>query len=96
MQLLKRINNSDLKPDLILIDGRFRIATFLACCLSFPGSTILFDDYLNRESYHAVENIVKPIRHTGRIGEFRIPSRLSKKKIVMLINLLTKHAYDPS
>ena len=96
MSLLKRINNSDLKPDLILIDGRFRIATFLACCLSFPGSTILFDDYLDRENYHSVENIVKPIRYTGRIGEFRIPSRLSKKKIVMWINLLTKYAYDPS
>jgi hypothetical protein len=37
------------KPDLVLIDGRFRLACFLHPLLAAaPGTPILFDDYTNR------------------------------------------------
>lgn len=51
-------------PDLVLIDGRFR----LACALSVAAlaskrgasTTILFDDYIARPAYHQVERFLGP------------------------------------
>lgn len=51
-------------PDLILIDGRFRVACALESLLRLPpGSecTILFDDYVTRPYYHVVESFVRDI-----------------------------------
>lgn len=95
MSFLGRTSTSSLAPDLILIDGRFRISTFLACCLSFPGSKILFDDYLERENYHIVEEILTPIKLVGRIGEFRVPRQFNRRKLKRIFVLLARHAYDP-
>jgi hypothetical protein len=96
MSILCMVNKSEFEPDLILIDGRFRIATFFVCLLSFPGSTILFDDYVDRINYHVVEEVIKPKRCTGRIGEFKVPRRLKKGKLSELVVLLLKYAHDPS
>jgi len=50
-----------LAPDLVLIDGRFRVASFVACCVNTTRPvTILFDDYSEREHYHCTERICKP------------------------------------
>jgi hypothetical protein len=60
------------QPDLVLIDGRFRVACFLATLhFSKPGTTILFDDYHDRPNYHVVEKYLKPINRAGRMAEFR-------------------------
>ena len=67
-------------PDLILIDGRFRVSTFLSCVLKFPGAKVLFDDYVDRENYHVVESVIKPKRTVGRIAEFKVPKHLPKEK----------------
>jgi hypothetical protein len=41
--------------DLILIDGRFRVACALKCFSIIGSDTILlFDDFLNRPEYHIV------------------------------------------
>lgn len=41
--------------DLILIDGRFRVASCLKCFDAInPNCLIAFDDFLNRSSYHIV------------------------------------------
>ena len=46
----------DLAPDLVLVDGRFRAACFLATLLfARPGTAVLFDDYADRPFYHTVE-----------------------------------------
>lgn len=59
-------------PDLILIDGRFRVACFLACLhFAKPGTTILFDDYYDRPHYHVVEKYLTPVSRNGRMAEFR-------------------------
>lgn len=47
-------------PDVVLIDGRFRVASFLYSLLSARvGTLLMFDDYLNREYYFVVENFCK-------------------------------------
>jgi hypothetical protein len=49
------------QPDLILIDGRFRVACFCTAILKIDRPTrLLFDDYENRLDYRIVETLVKP------------------------------------
>jgi len=46
-------------PDLILIDGRFRVACGLAAALQAPNATVLIHDYPNRTEYHILERFYK-------------------------------------
>lgn len=64
-----------LSPDLVLIDGRFRIACFLASLLhGRAGATVLFDDYEDRVAhYGAVERFLRPDRIVGGAALFTIP-----------------------
>lgn len=59
------------KPDTVLIDGRFRVASFLFSLLSARvGTTLLFDDYMDRPEYFVVEDFC-PLREVrGRMGVF--------------------------
>ncbi len=66
---IARSNN--LVPDTVLVDGRFRVASFLFSLLSAQiGTTILFDDYLDRPAYFVVEEFCQPVRNRGRMGVF--------------------------
>ncbi len=61
----------NLVPDTILIDGRFRVASFLFSLLSARvGTTLLFDDYLDRPAYFVVEGFCPLDRKRGRMGIF--------------------------
>ena len=75
------------KADVILIDGRFRVACFLYSLLNAKkGSFIFFDDYNNRPWYHIVEEIV-PLHSTcGRQAIFQIPEFYNKKLAQSLFN----------
>lgn len=68
-----------LQPDTILIDGRFRIASFLFSLVSAPeGATILFDDYLNRPHYLGVITQFCRLRQAqGRMGVFVVTKGFS-------------------
>jgi hypothetical protein len=51
----------ELRPDLVLVDGRFRLACFLTALINTdPGTRILFDDYLSRPHYSFVERFCSP------------------------------------
>lgn len=64
-------------PDLILIDGRFRVYCFCVCLnLSKPGTKILFDDYVGRPFYSVIENIIKPTETCGRQALFVRPDQI--------------------
>lgn len=66
--------NNSRKPDTILIDGRFRVACFLKCLLEAdPFTKIIFDDYVNREHYHIIEEYLKPKEFCGRQALFIRP-----------------------
>jgi hypothetical protein len=63
--------------DLVLIDGRFRVACLLLTCAhAGPGTTILFDDYVDRHHYHSVERLVRPVRHVDRMAVFKPGNRI--------------------
>lgn len=60
-------------PDLVLIDGRFREACLYTVLMRATRPvTVLFDDYIDREHYHAVEQIVPRAETRGRMARFEI------------------------
>jgi len=78
-------------PDVVLVDGRFRVACFLTALLSSrPGTIIIFDDYVPRPQYHVVESIVQPAETHGRQAKFVRPTRIETSKAQ---NLLEKFMY---
>jgi glycosyltransferase involved in cell wall biosynthesis len=63
-------------PDVVLVDGRFRVCCFLTCLIyGAPGSNIIFDDYVDRPQYHFVERFLKPVETFGRQALFVIPEK---------------------
>ncbi len=60
-------------PDVVLIDGRFRAACFVATFLRITRPvSVLFDDYVDRAAYHIVEKLAKPVAIAGRMAHFRL------------------------
>lgn len=68
------------EPDLILIDGRFRVHCFLETLLrAQKGTRVIFDDYANRPWYHIVENFISPKHIIGGQSLFEVDTRLLDK-----------------
>lgn len=65
------------QPDVVLIDGRFRVACLLTTALRTRRPvTVLFDDYAPRRIYHVVERLFRPVAMHGRMAQFDIaPTR---------------------
>lgn len=71
-----------LRPDLVLVDGRFRRACMIATLIhAQPGTRVIFDDYRRRPHYHDVEAFAKPLAHAGRMVEFRVPKGLPLERL---------------
>ena len=86
---LNHIWNMEDKPDLVLIDGRFRVAAFLTSLRECKvGTKIIFDDYGARPYYHIVEEFIKPDRIFGLQAFFEVTSKddLDISKLDKLIN----------
>jgi hypothetical protein len=72
-----------LEPDVILIDGRFRVACALESFLRLgPKSTcnILVDDYAGRPHYKSIEEFGDLVAMHGRMAQFRKAARLDVEK----------------
>jgi hypothetical protein len=82
-------NYKKLKPNVVLIDGRFRVASFLTTLKeSRHGTKIIFDDYKSRPQYHVVEKIIKPKKKYFDQALFVVPEK--KKMNIKKINNLIK------
>ncbi|KAA9133385.1 hypothetical protein F3N42_03285 [Marinihelvus fidelis] len=80
----------DLSPDLVLVDGRFRPACFLATCVwSRRPIRLIFDDYAERSEYHVVENFTKPSEIVdNRMAVFEIePGLVSARALAKYMGL---------
>lgn len=75
------------KIDLVLIDGRFRVACCLKCHSINNKCLILFDDFLDRVYYHIILNFYKIIDKTednrmvvlSKIPNITVPNELIKE-----------------
>ncbi|MDJ1006771.1 MAG: hypothetical protein QNJ13_03015 [Paracoccaceae bacterium] len=65
-------------PDLVLIDGRFRVSCFLTVLTKIKRPTrVLWDDYTDRPHYHWIERLAKPTAFYGRMAVFDLrPGRI--------------------
>ena len=80
----------NLKADVILIDGRFRVACFLYSLINAKeGSIIIFDDYTDRAHYHVVEEVIEVYENCGRQAIFKAPKVLNKQLAEELLNNFT-------
>lgn len=62
-----------LHPDVVLIDGRFRVACLLTVAFRCTRPvTVLFDDYRGRKVYHGVEDMLRPAGFAGRMARFEV------------------------
>lgn len=74
-------------PDLVLIDGRFRAACFVAVLLRAKRpTTVLFDDYTGRRHYHGVARLAKIEETVGRMARFTVvPGTLPPERLTEVI-----------
>ncbi|MGI0013911.1 MAG: hypothetical protein ACREBU_10795 [Nitrososphaera sp.] len=80
-------------PQMIFIDGRFRVACFLYSLLQGRVETpILFDDYRERSYYHVVEEFCDVQQMHGRMAEFAVTKNYSHKRLTAAI---MKYSVDP-
>ena len=63
-------------PDTVLIDGRFRQGCLLAVLFrATKPVTVYFDDYMNRKTYHQIEEFVPRVDYIGRMARFEVTPR---------------------
>lgn len=81
------------QPEVVLIDGRFRLACFLTVLFrARRPTTILWDDYAGRDRYHPAETLARPVSLTGRMARFDIVPQPFPPEA---IGLLARACLDP-
>ncbi|MET0896883.1 MAG: hypothetical protein ABWY45_03115 [Mycobacterium sp.] len=71
-------------PDLVLVDGRFRIACALKALRMLDGrqgATIAVDDYVERPDYHVIAEFAQLDKYVGRMAVFESPGVTDSKKL---------------
>ncbi|MEI4470644.1 hypothetical protein [Frigidibacter sp. MR17.24] len=79
-------------PDVVLIDGRFRVGCLLATAFQIRKPvTVLFDDYADRPRYAEVERWVEPDEICGRMAVYRLVPRLFPvRDLAGIMELMTR------
>ncbi|MBF9058016.1 hypothetical protein HKCCSP123_02355 [Rhodobacterales bacterium HKCCSP123] len=74
------------EPDTVLIDGRFRVACFLATALMLVRpATVLWDDYVDRPRYHWIERVAKPVDTVGRMARFHLGPDMVDRRLMLRV-----------
>ncbi len=81
-------------PDVVLIDGRFRLACLLTVLHRITRPVVvLFDDYRNRTVYHRAETLVQPSSFIGRMARFDfVPRNLAPTDLAMFVDAFSRPA----
>ncbi len=80
-------------PDVVLVDGRFRVGCALACAFHITRPvTLLFDDYRDRKWFHQVEAFIgPPARMAGRMAVFDLaPMAIPLGRLSRVIRLMQR------
>lgn len=78
-------------PDVVLIDGRLRMACLATVMIRTARPvTVLFDDYAFRPMYHEVERLIAPSEVVGRMARFDVvPDMVGKSDMGFVISLFS-------
>ncbi|SDE15956.1 hypothetical protein [Limimaricola pyoseonensis] len=79
-------------PDVVLVDGRFRAACFLAVLFRITRPVrLFFDDYAGRPTYHEVERFGAPVAMHGRMAEFALtPTPIPATELAWIMQTFTR------
>jgi hypothetical protein len=79
--------------DLILIDGRFRVACFMQAVLhANPDVLIMFHDFRSRTQYHIVREVAREVARTEDLSVFRLVKAGSRETAE---KLLLDYQFEP-
>lgn len=81
------------QPDVVLVDGRFRVGCALATAFRTARPvTLLFDDYAKRDHYHVVEKFLgHPAAMIGRMACFEVePTPVPADQLLRVVHLMTR------
>jgi len=88
-----RVQMLGVRPDVVLIDGRFRVACFMQTLLKAQSHCeIIMDDYM-RQEYFVVEDVCKLKKRIGRFGIFE---STEERNLSRIEEILGSHLSDPS
>lgn len=75
-------------PDVVLIDGRFRLACLLTVALRIGAPVVaLVDDYIDRPPYHEAETMFGPPQMIGRMARFDlVPGLIPMNRLALVID----------
>lgn len=79
-----------IQPDTILIDGRFRVACALVSLLNISdreNTTLILDDYTERDCYKTVEDFADLIAIKGRMAIFKKSATFDKERCERLCDV---------
>ncbi len=81
-------------PEVVLIDGRFRVACLLSVLFRITRPvTVLFDDYRDRRPYHRVEEMMRPAEMIGRMARFELsPTPVPPARLAWIMRFFTRSA----
>ncbi len=80
-------------PDVVLVDGRFRVGCAFATAFRITRPvTLYFDDYGDRKRLHAIEDFLgKPDDMIGRMARFDItPTPVPRDKLLRVVQLMMR------
>ncbi len=80
-------------PDVIFVDGRFRMGCALASVFRINRPVPLFyDDYTNRPRHHQIESFLgAPAAITGRMARFDLtPMPVPAERLLQVIHMMTR------
>lgn len=80
-------------PDVVLVDGRFRVGCALATAYRIERPVrLFFDDYVPRKRFHEVEDFIgPPAEIAGRMARFDIsPQPVPPAHLLRVVELMTR------
>ncbi|MFD1344095.1 hypothetical protein [Litorisediminicola beolgyonensis] len=80
------------QPQVVLVDGRFRVGCALAATyMTEAPLVLLFDDYRQRDQYHRIEDFLGAPEMTGRMARFEItPRAVARRDLMRIIQLMSR------
>jgi len=79
-------------PDLVLVDGRFRVSCALASIMHSPDTIVLIHDYTKRPEYHILERFVTITEKADTLVSCKRRQDFKHKEAH---NLLMRYQYEP-
>jgi len=93
-EIFEDLENEKIVPNLILVDGRFRVLTclYLYSFLRNKNSKfkLILDDYPNRKNYHIIEKFF----HIERVERFAVSEKLKETKEEDLNSFIDKNYFE--